>query len=434
MKAPEPEAPPESGKEDLVEVPRRVVVGVRVAAILPLLAGLAVYALHPGARASLNDGVWLMSRGDTAGLREWGKGLGPWAALGTTVLMIVEAFILPIPAILVTWTNSWLFGPLAGALVSITQATLAALICFLLARAFGEPLVVRLISRRTVVKTNAFMAHHGSAAILVARLVPVVPFKGVSYVAGLTRMRLWPFVWATWVGQLPAGIGYSYLGQEIDRPASFAIFGLAVFSALLVFSIAVRRTTRVREGAPPASRARSVLFLSVIFLLLLGAIVFVFQLVRSRRAPDWGQVKTMVREKFPTVRQLSTDELAAWLEDSSREPPILVDARTPAEHAISSIASASLVTEDDLDSFESRTSRRAPIVVFCSVGYRSSRLAERLSKAGFRDVQNLEGSIFQWANEGRPLFSGDRPASKVHPFDATWGKLLDPRLRAEIPP
>jgi len=77
-------------------------------------------------------------------------------------------------------------------------------------------------------------------------------------------------------------------------------------------------------------------------------------------------------------------------------------------------------------------SNAQPIVVYCSVGYRSSALAEKLARAGMTNVFNLEGSIFAWANEGRPVYRGDtllNPA-QVHPFNTKWGQLLRPELRA----
>ena len=53
-------------------------------------------------------------------------------------------------------------------------------------------------------------------------------------------------------------------------------------------------------------------------------------------------------------------------------------------------------------------------------------------------VANLEGSIFAWANEDRPLVQGDgegagAPTSLVHPYDADWGNLVAPEHRADPP-
>lgn len=77
------------------------------------------------------------------------------------------------------------------------------------------------------------------------------------------------------------------------------------------------------------------------------------------------------------------------------------------------------------------------VVVYCSVGYRSSRFASRLMQEGVQlpdgGLYNLEGSIFKWANEGRPLVCNDRPVQEVHPYSWAWGKLLKSDLRAYTP-
>ena len=52
---------------------------------------------------------------------------------------------------------------------------------------------------------------------------------------------------------------------------------------------------------------------------------------------------------------------------------------------------------------------------------------------GFTRVYNLEGSIFKWANEHRPLVDRSGPASVVHPYNRIWGRLLDDDVRADLP-
>ena len=214
---------------------------VRVVALAPLVVGVAVYAAHPPVRAAVDEGVFALARGDLAALRLWGERLGAWGILGTTVLMVVQALAAPIPAVFVTWTNSWLFGPFAGGVLSIVQATLAALVCFALARTFGEPLVARLLPGDALKKAEAFMGEHGAEAVLIARLMPIVPFDPISYVAGLTRMRAGAFTKATLLGQIPAGMAYSYLGHEITRPARMAVAGICVVLALAAVAWTVRK-------------------------------------------------------------------------------------------------------------------------------------------------------------------------------------------------
>lgn len=86
----------------------------------------------------------------------------------------------------------------------------------------------------------------------------------------------------------------------------------------------------------------------------------------------------------------------------------------------------------------------ARCVCYCSVGYRSSQMADDLRRSAARPdwlaaerVANLEGSIFQWANEGRSVVSTatdgtEQPAAKVHPYNWMWGKMLNADLRADI--
>ena len=83
------------------------------------------------------------------------------------------------------------------------------------------------------------------------------------------------------------------------------------------------------------------------------------------------------------------------------------------------------------------------VVCYCSVGYRSSVIAERileLREEGhlLPGVQpyNLRGSIFQWASEGRNLTRAELSDGKggcvetqvktVHPFSRLWGSLALP--------
>jgi len=55
---------------------------------------------------------------------------------------------------------------------------------------------------------------------------------------------------------------------------------------------------------------------------------------------DLDALKKKVRTQFPSVRQLSTAELAAWSGQTNRPPPVLLDARTPAEFAVSHLPGA----------------------------------------------------------------------------------------------
>jgi rhodanese-related sulfurtransferase len=147
-------------------------------------------------------------------------------------------------------------------------------------------------------------------------------------------------------------------------------------------------------------------------------------LTRPVRALAWILIKVWLRKTFPEVPSLTTQELARQLDAGEEFSPILLDARKNEEFAVSHLPNAYLAgqveTVQQMD-----LSPDQPMVVYCSVGYRSARLVQKLQQAGFSEAKNLEGSIFQWANEGRPLVRDGKPVETVHPYNPTWGLLLE---------
>jgi rhodanese-related sulfurtransferase len=143
-----------------------------------------------------------------------------------------------------------------------------------------------------------------------------------------------------------------------------------------------------------------------------------------------GLVAWLLRH-FGDIPSLDSETLAGWLDDRDRVPPVLVDVRTPGEQAVSTLPGALRVAPDSDPAPVLRQARAGqPIVVYCAVGVRSARFARALRAAGHRDVANLVGGIFDWANRGLPLAGPDGPATRVHPYDRPWAVLLAPERRA----
>ena len=157
-------------------------------------------------------------------------------------------------------------------------------------------------------------------------------------------------------------------------------------------------------------------------------------LLSCQQTVAWPAVKQRVRTEFPAVAQLPVAELATWLE-SGEAPPLLLDVREEAEYRVSHLRGA--VRIDPIGSaagsdpvLPAGTPKDARIVAYCSVGYRSSALAARLREQGYTRVQNLEGSIFEWANQGLPVVRDGRKVRQVHPYSPEWESLLAADLRA----
>ena len=146
-------------------------------------------------------------------------------------------------------------------------------------------------------------------------------------------------------------------------------------------------------------------------------------------APDWVSLKQEIRKDYPQVKQMSISELQAL--QKAGKTPLLLDVRAKAEFEVSHLQNARLAStlKMTLAALES-TPKDAPIVLYCSVGLRSSDMAQQLMQRGYTQVANLEGSIFEWANSGLPVYRGVEIEKTVHPFSGKWGKLLNENLRA----
>ncbi len=159
-----------------------------------------------------------------------------------------------------------------------------------------------------------------------------------------------------------------------------------------------------------------------------AAFAALWWLADHRRGLAWA--KRVVADRFPDVPQISTASLAEWLADPARPAPMVIDGRSPEEHALSHLPGATRVPLETTDAeLVERIPRGRSIVVYCSAGYRASQLARRLRALGHDDVANLAGGIFQWANEGREVHRDGAPTRMVHPFSRVFSRLLHPDRR-----
>jgi rhodanese-related sulfurtransferase len=112
--------------------------------------------------------------------------------------------------------------------------------------------------------------------------------------------------------------------------------------------------------------------------------------------------------------------------DSVPKGAVFLDTREVEEFDISHIENAICTGYDDFNTESVKhLSKSDIIVVYCSVGYRSERIGEKLLKMGFSDVYNLYGGIFQWKNEGNKVVNTKgEETEKVHTYNKNWSKWL----------
>lgn len=115
------------------------------------------------------------------------------------------------------------------------------------------------------------------------------------------------------------------------------------------------------------------------------------------------------------------------VKDLNFEDGVILDTRKLEEFKVSHIKNAAWVgyKRFNIKSIEKRfPDKTTPIVVYCSIGVRSEDIGEKLLEAGYTDVKNLYGGIFEWTNNGNALIDSVGTTKKIHGYNKQWSKLL----------
>tara|TARA_R110002049_G_scaffold73909_1_gene190883 strand:- start:1286 stop:1777 length:492 start_codon:yes stop_codon:yes gene_type:complete len=108
---------------------------------------------------------------------------------------------------------------------------------------------------------------------------------------------------------------------------------------------------------------------------------------------------------------------------------ILLDARETNEFEVSHLKDAIFVGYDHFKLEETLAKlpkdKTTKIVVYCSLGIRSETVAHKLITAGYTNVFNLYGGIFEWKNNNfKVIDTLGNETEKVHAFSKNWSKWL----------
>jgi len=202
-----------------------------------LLVFTALYLGQGNVNAIINNAVIYLKNADVEGFKEYLLSFGMLAAFISGALMVFQSVMAPLPAFVITFANGLLFGWFYGALLSWSSAMLGAVLCFYIAKFLGRPVVERIITKKMLDWWDSFFEKYGKHSVFLARIIPVVSFDFVSYGAGVTSIKFWHFFWATGLGQLPATILYSYLGQSATGAVAILFYLFIIVIVLGVLGV-----------------------------------------------------------------------------------------------------------------------------------------------------------------------------------------------------
>lgn len=200
---------------------------------------IALFAF-PATRNWIFEVTKLLSAMDPEAVKDYIRSFGPLAAGVSFLLMMLQSVAAPLPAFLITFANAAVFGWVAGAALSWCSAMAGAALCFGIARLYGRGVVEKLTGKKALASVDEFFEKYGTKSIIIARLLPFMPFDIVSYAGGLTSMSFRSFLIATGIGQLPATLIYSYAGEMLGGGAKTFVTGLLILFAAVTLTFLLK--------------------------------------------------------------------------------------------------------------------------------------------------------------------------------------------------
>ncbi|MBA3352357.1 MAG: TVP38/TMEM64 family protein [Blastocatellia bacterium] len=188
----------------------------RIVALIVIVIGLFL------AMKFLPVGQWLRSFND------WVGQMGI-AGIFIFIAVYAAATVLLAPGAILTIGAGFAFGLWKGFLAVSAGATLGAALAFLVARFIARDKIESMAKgNEKFRKIDSAIGKQGAKLVFLLRLSPVIPFNLSNYFYGLTAVKFWPYVLASWLGMMPGTFLYVYIGTAGKAAVSAAAGGEAV--------------------------------------------------------------------------------------------------------------------------------------------------------------------------------------------------------------
>jgi uncharacterized membrane protein YdjX (TVP38/TMEM64 family) len=192
-----------------------------------------------------NNG-WLDIFKSVEKLQDYISGFGIWAPLVFCAIQVLQVIISPIPGNITTLAGGLLFGFWKGFFMSYGAIVIGSVIAFGLARAFGKPLVVKLVGEKITHKYMDVLSSRQKVVLVFMFLLPFFPDDALCLIAGLSGIS-WGFFIVLQLLARPAGIIFSALvgSGAVNVP----IWGWGIIIALSVgiMALSVKYSPQIDE-------------------------------------------------------------------------------------------------------------------------------------------------------------------------------------------
>jgi len=168
-------------------------------------------------------------------VREWLTRFNNWvgqmgvAGIFIFIAVYAVATVLLAPGSVLTIGAGFAFGLWKGFLAVSAGATLGASLTFLVARFIARDKIEAIAQRNEKFrKIDNAIGKQGAKLIFLLRLSPIIPFNLSNYFYGLTSVKFWPYLLASWIGMMPGTFLYVYIGTVGKAAVAAAAGGEAI--------------------------------------------------------------------------------------------------------------------------------------------------------------------------------------------------------------
>jgi len=185
---------------------------------------------------------------------------GPLSVIIFIGLQILQVIVAPIPGEISGFIGGYLYGPVLGTLYSIIGLSLGSLIAFFLARWLGQPFVEKVAGPATIQKYDYFIEHKGLLVIFILFFIPGFPKDILSYIIGLSRLKVSTFILICTSGRLTGTILLSLSGSYArnNHPGAMAtVIAIGVAITIIGFWQHEKILLLLRGGKKPGNSGQS---------------------------------------------------------------------------------------------------------------------------------------------------------------------------------
>jgi uncharacterized membrane protein YdjX (TVP38/TMEM64 family) len=222
--------------------------------ILVLFSGIFYYS-------SFSSGViYSLIHNDPESVVSFVNSFGIFAELIFILLVILECVVAPIPAIVLYVAGGVLFGAFYGGVLTLIGNLIGSLIAFYIARRYGRDFVEKRVNKDLRIKFDKFSEKYGIFALFILRINPLTSSDLFSYVAGLSKMKIWSFLLGTGLGLAPMVFIQTYFGEAFVKSnpvLSAIIIWISIIYLLVLVYLIWKMLSKQKESLKKEEAAKA---------------------------------------------------------------------------------------------------------------------------------------------------------------------------------